>query len=67
MQAEALKTIALGRRQASPKTPARCIMASARPRPIHGQATAEEAKALREEGIDVAPLPFPVAPPGEAN
>lgn len=35
--------------------------------PIHGQATLEEAKALHDEGIDIAPLPFPVAPPGEAN
>ncbi|MBW8754354.1 MAG: DUF1178 family protein [Sphingomonadales bacterium] len=34
---------------------------------IHGQATMEEAKALYEEGIEVAPLPFPVTPPGEAN
>jgi hypothetical protein len=34
---------------------------------IHGQATIAEAKALYEEGIEVAPLPFAVAPPGEAN
>jgi len=34
---------------------------------IHGQATIEEAKSLLEEGIEVAPLPFPVAPPGKAN
>ncbi len=34
---------------------------------IHGEATPEEAQALLEEGIDVAPLPFPVAPPGKAN
>jgi hypothetical protein len=34
---------------------------------IHGQATVEEAKELLEEGIEVAPLPFPVAPPGKAN
>lgn len=34
---------------------------------IHGQATIEEAKALHEEGIEVMPLPFPVAPPSEAN
>jgi hypothetical protein len=34
---------------------------------IHGQATLEEAAALHDEGIEVAPLPFPVAPPGEAN
>lgn len=35
--------------------------------PIHGQATLAEARDLLEEGIAVAPLPFPVAPPGEAN
>lgn len=34
---------------------------------IHGQATPEEALALFEEGIAVAPLPFPVAPPDELN
>ena len=35
--------------------------------PIHGQATIEEAKALFEEGIEVSPLPFPVAPPDETH
>lgn len=35
--------------------------------PIHGQATAEEALELVEEGIEVMPLPFPVAPPSETN
>ena len=34
---------------------------------IHGQATAEEAYDLLEEGITVAPLLFPVAPPEELN
>lgn len=34
---------------------------------IHGQATLREAKELLEEGIAVAPLPFPVAPPEETN
>lgn len=34
---------------------------------IHGNASLEEAKALFEEGIPVAPLPFPVAPPDELN
>ena len=34
---------------------------------IHGQASPEEAQALFEEGIPVAPLPFPVAPPDELN
>lgn len=35
--------------------------------PIHGQATLEEAKSLVDEGVPVAPLPFPVAPPEELN
>ena len=34
---------------------------------IHGQATAEEARELLEEGIAVVPLPFPIAPPDELN
>jgi hypothetical protein len=35
--------------------------------PIHGQATADEARELIDEGIEVAPILFPVVPPGEAN
>jgi hypothetical protein len=35
--------------------------------PIHGQASAEEARALVEDGVPVAPLPFPVAPPNARN
>lgn len=35
--------------------------------PIHGEASAEEAKALIEEGVSIAPLPFPVAPPDKLN
>lgn len=34
---------------------------------IHGQATLAEAKELLDEGIAVAPLPFPVVPPEQAN
>lgn len=34
---------------------------------IHGEATPHEARDLMEEGIAVAPLPFPVAPPEEIN
>lgn len=34
---------------------------------IHGQASLEEAKELVEEGVAVAPLPFPVAPPEKLN
>ena len=37
------------------------------PETIHGQATAEEAAALFEEGVPVAPLPFPIAPPEDLN
>lgn len=35
--------------------------------PIHGQTSIEEAEKLLEEGIEVAPLPFPIAPPDELN
>ena len=35
--------------------------------PIHGQASLAEAKSLIEEGVPVAPLPFPVAPPDKLN
>lgn len=34
---------------------------------IHGRATLTEAKELHEEGIRVAPLPFPVAAPDDLN
>ncbi len=37
------------------------------PETIHGHATPEEAEALVSEGIAIAPLPFPVAPPDELN
>jgi hypothetical protein len=36
-------------------------------RAIHGRATREQAESLIEEGIPVAPLPFPVVEPGEEN
>ena len=36
-------------------------------RPIHGQTTAEEAKALIDEGVPVAPLLLPVRPPNSDN
>jgi hypothetical protein len=35
--------------------------------PIHGQATLEEAKALVEDGVPVAPLLVPVVPPEARN
>lgn len=36
-------------------------------RPVHGNATAAEAKSLIDDGIPVAPLPFPVRPPNQVN
>jgi hypothetical protein len=42
-------------------------LGEAEARSIHGRATPGDAESLREEGIPVAPLPFPVTPPGEEN
>ena len=36
-------------------------------RPIHGRATRAEAESLLEEGVPIAPLPFPVIDPAEEN
>ena len=36
-------------------------------RPIHGEASIDDARSLIEEGVPVAPLPLPVVPPEEAN
>lgn len=35
--------------------------------PIHGQATPQQALELYEEGVEIAPVLFPVVPPSEAN
>ena len=35
--------------------------------PIHGQASVEEVRALADDGVPVAPLPFPVVPPEACN
>ncbi|MEP0190952.1 MAG: DUF1178 family protein [Erythrobacter sp.] len=35
--------------------------------PIYGQASVKEAKALVDEGVPIAPLPFPIAPPDKLN
>jgi hypothetical protein len=42
-------------------------LGEAEARAIHGRATREEAQGLAEEGIPIAPLPFPVAEPGTEN
>jgi hypothetical protein len=36
-------------------------------RPIHGRATRAQAESLAEEGVAIAPLPFPVPDPAEEN
>jgi hypothetical protein len=36
-------------------------------RSIHGKATREQSESLIEEGIAIAPLPFPVAEPSQEN
>ena len=35
--------------------------------PIHGEVSPDDAKALKEEGVPVAALPFPVIPPEAQN
>jgi len=35
--------------------------------PVHGEATAEQARSLVEEGVPIAPLPLPVVPPKQLN
>ena len=42
-------------------------LGEAEARAIHGRATREEAKNLTDEGIPVAPLPFPVPEPDKQN
>ncbi|HSQ98649.1 MAG TPA: DUF1178 family protein [Sphingomicrobium sp.] len=39
----------------------------AEPRQVHGSATLEQARALLEDGVPVAPLPLPVTPPSRVN
>ncbi|HEX8263687.1 MAG TPA: DUF1178 family protein [Allosphingosinicella sp.] len=42
-------------------------LGDAESRIIHGRATREEAAGLVEDGVPIAPLPFPVPSPGEEN
>jgi hypothetical protein len=42
-------------------------LGEAQARAIHGRATPAEAESLIEEGVPIAPLPFPVAEPGTEN
>ncbi len=64
------KTILAGSESVGPRfaAEARAIhLGEADSRPIHGEATRAEAESLIEEGVPIAPLPFPVVPPGEEN
>ena len=36
-------------------------------RPVHGQASPDEARSLIDEGVSILPLPLPVVPPGQVN
>jgi hypothetical protein len=42
-------------------------LGEAEQRAIHGLASPEDAESLRDEGIPIRPLPFPVRDPGEEN
>ena len=42
-------------------------LGEAEARAIHGRASPADADALRDEGVPIAPLPFPVPEPGEEN
>ena len=35
--------------------------------PVHGEATAEQARLLVDDGVPIAPLPLPVVPPNRLN
>jgi hypothetical protein len=35
--------------------------------PVHGEANADEARSLVEEGVPILPLPLPVVPPSQLN
>jgi hypothetical protein len=42
-------------------------LGEAEARAIHGRASPDDAAELRDEGIPISPLPFPVPDPGEEN
>jgi len=50
-----------------PKTARAMHFGEMEPRPVHGQASADEARSLIDEGVSIVPLPLPVVPPGQVN
>lgn len=50
-----------------PETARAMHLGEMEPRPVHGQASADEARSLIDEGVSIVPLPLPVVPPGQVN
>jgi hypothetical protein len=50
-----------------PETARAMHLGEIEPRAVHGQASADEARSLIEEGVPVLPLPLPIVPPGQVN
>ena len=50
-----------------PETARAMHLGEMEPRPVHGQASADEARSLIDEGVSILPLPLPVVPPGQVN
>jgi hypothetical protein len=68
--AEAQKKMLDGSEHVGDRFPAeaRAIhLGEAEARAIHGRASLKDAKSLHDEGVPIAPLPFPVREPGEEN
>lgn len=50
-----------------PETARAMHLGELEPRPVHGQASLEEARSLAADGVPVLPLPLPVVPPRQVN
>lgn len=50
-----------------PETARAMHLGEVEPRAVHGQASADEARSLIDEGVPILPLPLPVVPPGQVN
>lgn len=50
-----------------PETARAMHLGELEPRPVHGQASADEARSLIDEGVSIIPLPLPVVPPRQVN